>query len=170
MSTKTASFFWNTWLMKRPSRCQNLQMWENYCYTLVNQEVATVLLFHRFCCFSYIYPYVLKRNFKSGVFKELCHLLTGPDNTCPSSVCRVVERLRRTLEQQLPKVINETQTDYYQRFTVLMDYRSSVNGRAGMTPATLVIGRDTRFPEDLMFGSPTWDLASRTAELFFVIK
>ena len=89
-------------------------------YAIPNQEVTIVAtaLAHNLCC-HYEVPMEIHtdqgRNFKSGVFKELCCLL-GIQKTRkmpfhPQSD-EMVETFNRTLEQCLLKVADENQTDW----------------------------------------------------------
>ena len=92
-------------------------------YAIPNQEVTAVAkeLVHNFCC-RYGPPMEIHtdqgRNFKSGVFKELWHLL-GIRKTMTTPMHPqsdgMVERYNWTLEQHLSKVVDENQTDWDQR-------------------------------------------------------
>ena len=129
-------------------------------YTIPNQEVTTVAkaLVHNFCC-RYEVPMEIHMdqgwNFKSGMFKELCHLLTIlMTRTTPlhPQSDGMVERFNGTLEQHLSKGVDENQTDWDQHTPLLlMAYRSSVHNTTDITPAKLVFGREIRLRGDLMF-------------------
>jgi len=83
----------------------------------------------------------------------------------------MVERYVKTIEEHLRKVVSTHQRDWDERLPIfLLDYRASTHETTGVTPATMVFGRELRLPCDLMFGAPpdkeqsTMDYTAATVE------
>ncbi|KAJ8935685.1 hypothetical protein NQ318_016803 [Aromia moschata] len=65
----------------------------------------------------------------------------------------MVERMNRTINRYLSKVVSDHQRDWDQFLHLfLLAYRSSVHEATGQTPASIVMGRELRLPCDLKFG------------------
>ncbi|KAG5891945.1 hypothetical protein JTB14_002221 [Gonioctena quinquepunctata] len=132
-------------------------------YALPNQEaitVADVLVKEWICRFGI--PMELHsdqgRNFESNLFQEICLLLnirkTRTTALHPQSD-GMVERMNRTINRHLSKVVSDHQRDWDQYLHLfLMAYRSAVHESTGQTPASIIMGRKLRLPCDLKFGIP----------------
>ncbi|KAG5899440.1 hypothetical protein JTB14_033631 [Gonioctena quinquepunctata] len=130
---------------------------------LPNQEaitVADVLVKEWICRFGI--PMELHsdqgRNFESNPFQEICLLLnirkTRTTALHPQSD-GMVERMNRTINRHLSKVVSDHQRDWDQYLHLfLMAYRSAVHESTGQTPASIIMGRELRLPCDLKFGIP----------------
>jgi hypothetical protein len=67
----------------------------------------------------------------------------------------MVERYIKTVEEHLRKVVASYQRDWDERLHLfLLAYRASTHETAGLTPASLVFGRELRLLCDLLFGAP----------------
>jgi hypothetical protein len=67
----------------------------------------------------------------------------------------MLERYIKTVEGQLRKAIASNQRDWDAILPIfLLAYRTSTHGTTGLTPASLVFGRELRLPLDLLFGAP----------------
>ena len=65
----------------------------------------------------------------------------------------MVERMNRTMEKYLSKMVSERQKDWDRCIPLfLMAYRSAVNESPGQTPANILFGREMRLSCDLKFG------------------
>lgn len=98
------------------------------------------------------------RNFESRVFSVMCSRLgiqkTRTTPLRPQSD-GLVERLHRTLGQQLAILTAEHQRDWDEHLPlVLMACRSAVQDSTACTPSLLMLGRELRTPADLSFGRP----------------
>ena len=94
------------------------------------------------------------RNFESDVFKEITKILgikktrTTPYHP-PSD--GMVERMNRTLRNILSKLVNERKDDWGMWLPqALLSYRSTVHSLTGFSPHSLMFGRETRLPIDLV--------------------
>lgn len=98
------------------------------------------------------------REFEVAVFTECCSLLglrkTRTTPLRPQSD-GMVERLNRTMVQDLAKYCGEAQDDWDVRLPMfLMAYRSAEHEATSFTPARLMLGREIRLPVDLVMGRP----------------
>ena len=98
------------------------------------------------------------RNFESRVFAAMCSRLgiqkTRTTPLRPQSD-GLVERLHRTLGQQLAILTSEHQRDWDEHLPlVLMACRSAVQESTTCSPALLMLGRELRTPAELAFGRP----------------
>jgi transposase InsO family protein/predicted aspartyl protease len=130
-------------------------------YALPNQEattVADVLVKEWICRFGV--PLELHsdqgRNFESALFQGVCQILgirkTRTTPLHPQSD-GMVERMNRTLNRYLSKVVSDHQRDWDQHLHLfLMAYRSSAHETTGQSPANIAFGRELRLPCDLKFG------------------
>jgi hypothetical protein len=67
----------------------------------------------------------------------------------------MVERYIKAIEEHLRKVVTSHQRDWYEGLQLfLLAYRTSTHDMRGLTPASLVFGRELRLPCDLLFGVP----------------
>jgi hypothetical protein len=67
----------------------------------------------------------------------------------------MVEHYFKTVEEHLHKVVASHQRDWDERLPFfLLAYRASTHDTTGLTPASLVFGRELRLPCDLLFGAP----------------
>lgn len=99
------------------------------------------------------------KNFESEVFKELCQLLeirktrTSPANPRCNGQC---ERFNRTLIRMVKAYIKGQQREWDKNLGCLAAaYRATPHESTGMTPNLLMLGREVRFPAEIMFGSGT---------------
>jgi hypothetical protein len=67
----------------------------------------------------------------------------------------MVVRYIKTIEEHLRKVVASHQRDWDRRLHLfLLAYRASTHDTTGLTPASLVFGRELRLPCDLLIGMP----------------
>jgi hypothetical protein len=67
----------------------------------------------------------------------------------------IVEPYIKTVKKHLRKVVPSHQRDMDARLPIfLLAYRASTHDSTGLTPASLVFGRELRLPYDLLFGAP----------------
>jgi hypothetical protein len=135
-------------------------------YPMKNQETKTIadLLINEFVC-RFGIPHQIHtdqgRQFESSLFQNLCKRLNiDKTRTTPyhPQGDGLVERLNRTIESMLSKVISSTQKDWDEFLPLVMyAYRSSVHESTGETPAMMMFGRELDLPVDLLFGNHTCD-------------
>uniref|UniRef100_A0AAV2KTQ3 Gypsy retrotransposon integrase-like protein 1 n=1 Tax=Knipowitschia caucasica TaxID=637954 RepID=A0AAV2KTQ3_KNICA len=136
-------------------------------YALPDQEAETVAdtllegMFSRFGTPDIIHS-DQGRNFESRVFAALCDRL-NLQKTCTTPLHPqsdgLVERLNRTMQQQLAILTAAHQRDWDKHIPlVLMAYRSAVQNSTNCTPALLMLGREIRTPAALAYGRPPGDL------------
>eukprot|EP00731_Ephydatia_muelleri_P004061 Em0002g237a len=132
-------------------------------YPLPNMEAMTVArhLVSEFMC-RFGVPEQLHsdqgRNFESGVIKGICELLqVRKTRTTPyhPQSDGMVERFNRTLLNLLSLSVSENERDWDVKLPVLLfAYRTSVHETTGVTPFSMMLGREARLPEDLIYGLP----------------
>ena len=67
----------------------------------------------------------------------------------------MVERFNRTLLNLLRLSVSENERDWDVKLPVLLfAYRTSVHETTGVTPFSMMLGREARLPEDLIYGLP----------------
>src|SRR2546425_6609778 len=108
---------------------------------------------------STLFPYTTLFRSECSVLKELC-LALGIDKIRTTAykptTNGAVERLHRTMNSMLAKVVEENQKDWDQRLPAVMAaYRASVHEATGYTPNFLVFGRENRAPIDVLYGVPS---------------
>ena len=130
-------------------------------YPIRNQEAATVARMlmdqwiPRFGC-----PKQLLTDqgpcFEAALFRDLCRLMQiDKIRTSPykPSTNGTVERLHRTLNSMLGKVVAQNQKDWDIHLPWIMGaYRASQHESTGFTPNKLFLGRETCLPIDLVLG------------------
>jgi transposase InsO family protein len=98
------------------------------------------------------------RNFESPKLQEVLQRLgLSKTRTTPlhPQSDGMVERYFKTIEEHLQKVVTYKQRDWDEKLPIfLLDYRASTHNTMGLTPASLVFGRELRLPCDLLFGVP----------------
>ena len=99
------------------------------------------------------------RHFESHVFSEMCKILsirktrTTPYNPKSDGL---VERYNRTIVNAVSLMIqpHQHQKDWDEYLPYVgMAYRSSVQASTGQTPNSMMLGRETTMPVDLVFGA-----------------
>jgi len=93
--------------------------------------------------------------FKGSIFKKVCELL-GVEKLRTTaykpSTNGALERIHRTMNTMLSKVVDEKQKDWDTRVAFVMTaYKAPVHGATGFTPNRLVFGREMRFPNGLVY-------------------
>lgn len=132
-------------------------------FAIPNQEASTVAdcLVNNFIC-RFGVPRELHtdqgRNFESLLMREMLQRLnvhkTRTTPLHPQSD-GMVERYINTLLEHLRKVVSSHQRDWDTRVPMfLLAYRSSTHDTTGLSPASILFGRELRLPCDLMFGTP----------------
>jgi transposase InsO family protein len=97
--------------------------------------------------------------FESHLTHELCRIL-GIDKIRttaykPSSNGGI-ERLHRTLNSMMGKVVAENQRDWDERLpSIMAAYRASPHESTGYSPNFLMFGREVRAPVDLLYDAPS---------------
>jgi len=93
--------------------------------------------------------------FEGHMFKEICELL-GVDKLRTTaykpSTNGALERMHRTLNTMLGKIVDEKQKDWDKHVAYVMTaYNATVHSATGFTPNRLVFGREMRYPNELMY-------------------
>ena len=98
------------------------------------------------------------REFKNQLLDELFDRLNidrAFTTAYSPSTNGATERLHRTLNIMLAKVVAQDQRDWCERLPMVMAaYRSSVHTTTGFSPNFLVYGREVNAPIDVMLGRP----------------
>lgn len=88
------------------------------------------------------------------LYSQMCRQKTRTPPLHPQSD-GLVERMNRTIKNQLAMFIEENQRDWDQHIPfIMMVYRSAVDESTAGTPAKFMLGRDLRLPLDLLYGRP----------------
>lgn len=99
------------------------------------------------------------KEFDNLVLKEICRLLEIDKlrtTTYKASTNGAVERLHRTMNSMLGKVVSTNQRDWDQYLPSVMGaYRSSRHESTGFSPNFLMFGRENSMPVDVVMGVPT---------------
>ena len=122
------------------------------------ETIATLLVEQVFC--RYGAPLSLLtdqgKDVDGNLMRAVCELLgieklrTSPYK--PST--DAVEKMHRTLNAVLGKTVSEHQKDWDQRLPAAMAaYRASRHDSTGYSPNRLVLGRETRMPVDIIYGT-----------------
>jgi len=93
--------------------------------------------------------------FEGHIFQEVCELL-GVDKLRTTaykpSTNGALERMHRTLNTMLGKIVDEKQKDWDVHVAYVMTaYNATVHSATGFTPNRLVFGREMRYPNELMY-------------------
>jgi transposase InsO family protein len=146
-------------------------------YTIPNQEASTVVEALVANFYHFRVPRELHsdqvRNFESHLIQEGLQCL-GVSKTCTTPLHpqsdNMVESYIKTVEEHLRKFALR-QRDWDARLcTFLLAFRASTHDATGLTPASLVFGRELHLPCDLLFGAspnkeqPTIDHAANLVD------
>jgi hypothetical protein len=132
-------------------------------YAIPNHEASTVaeaLVTNFFCRFGILRELHSDQgpNFEPCLLQEVLQCLgVSKTRTTPlhPQSDGMVERYIKTVEEHLRKVIASHQRDWDERLPFFfLAYRASTHDKTGLTPASLVFGRELRLPYDLLFGAP----------------
>ena len=119
------------------------------------------------------------KQFESQLFKEIC-LILGSDKTRTTPYWPqsdgLVERMNRTLEDLLSKMVSQHQKDWDRCLQIAMlAYRSSVQESTGFSPVQLMYGSEVNLPIHLTLGPLpqeeenlhqfSWDLREHISEI-----
>jgi len=122
--------------------------------------VADALVNNFFCCFGVPMELHSKdgQNFDSRLMLEALEQLgVSKTRTIPlhPQSDGMVERYVKTIEEHLRKVVSTHPWDWDGRLPIfLLAYRASTHETTGVTPSSMVFGRELHLPCDLMFGGP----------------
>jgi len=93
--------------------------------------------------------------FEGSVMTEVCRLLEIDKIRTTSykpSTNGALERIHRTLNTMLGKIVSENQRDWDSHVAyVLAAYNATEHSATGYTPNMMVYGREMRFPNELMY-------------------
>jgi len=93
--------------------------------------------------------------FEGSLMTEVCRLLEIDKIRTTSykpSTNGAIERIHRTLNTMLGKIVSENQRDWDSHVAyVLVAYNATEHNAMGFSPNMLVYGRELRFPNQLMF-------------------
>ena len=99
------------------------------------------------------------RNYESDIFKELCRLLeisktrTSPGHPKGNGQ---TERFNKTLLQMIRAYLKGQQEEWDSNLGCLAAaYRATIHESTGATPNMLMLGREVRFPAEIIYGSAT---------------
>jgi len=93
--------------------------------------------------------------FEGNIFREMCEML-GVDKirttSYKPSTNGALERMHRTLNTMLRKMVDEKQRDWDAHVAYAMAaYNATVHSSTGFLPNRLLYGRELRFPNELMY-------------------
>jgi len=93
--------------------------------------------------------------FEGSIFKEMCEML-GVDKirttSYKPSTNGALERMHRTLNTILGKMVDEKQRDWDTHVAyALAAYYATVHSSTGFSPNRLLYGRELRFPNELLY-------------------
>jgi transposase InsO family protein len=112
----------------------------------------------------------LGKEFENSTLYEICNRLgiTKLRTTAyKASTNGAIERLHRTLNSMLGKVVGENQKDWCELLPFVMAaYRSSRHESTGFSPNFLTFGREVRAPVDLVLGQPVDDELIKNVDEF----
>lgn len=97
-------------------------------------------------------------NFESKVFTEMCKIL-GIDKTRTTTrrpqSDGMVERNIKTIKEMLTVFVNKSKRNWDHYLPLLMmAYRSAVHESTGVSPCSMMLGREITLPIDIMYGLP----------------
>ena len=102
------------------------------------------------------------REVDGRILREVCQLfgIEKLRTTAYKPSTNQVERFHRTMNSILGKTVSDHQKDWDTRLPFAMAaYRATQHDATGYSPNFLVLGRETRAPPDLVYGSPEEELA-----------
>jgi len=112
--------------------------------------------------------------FEGSVMTEVCRLLEIDKIRTTSnkpSTTGALERVHRTLNTMLGKIVSENQRDWDSHVAyVLAAYNAKEHSATGFTPNMIVYGREMRFPNELMYTDVGDDEAITTSSIEFVAE
>ena len=123
-------------------------------------SVARALMTHIFSRFGALLQLLSDRGseFESQLFSQLMKWMEIDKlrtTAYQPSTNGAVERVHRTLNTMLGKVVSDTQRDWDEKLPAVMAaYRASVHEATGYSPNRLFLGREVRMPLDLVMGLP----------------
>jgi len=132
-------------------------------FPMRNQEAHTVakLLVDRVFCVHGCPIQILSDrgpNFESELFKELCQRLAIDKirtTAYQPSTNGAIERFHATMHSLLARWVSDNHRDWDEKLpAVAFAYRTSVHESTGLTPFSMVMGREARIPADLVYGPP----------------
>src|SRR6185436_1510618 len=107
------------------------------------------------------------KEFDNIVLKEICRLLEVDKIRTPTYQARTnggVERLHRTMNSMLAKVVSDNQRDWDQHLPHVMGaYRASRHESTGYSPNFLMFGRENFAPLDVVMGVPVGEEAQASS-------
>jgi len=112
--------------------------------------------------------------FEGSVMSEACRLMEIDKIRTMSYkplTSRVMERVHRTLNTMLGKIMSEQQRDWDNHVAyVLAAYNATEHSATGYTPNMLVCGRELRFPNELMYADVEDDDVTLISSIAFVTE
>jgi len=112
--------------------------------------------------------------FEGSVMTEVCRLLEIDKIRTTSykpSTNGALERVHRTLNTMLGKIVSENQRDWDGNVVyVLAAFNGTEHGATGYTPNMMVYGREMRFPNELMYTDVGDDETMTTSSVEFVAE
>jgi hypothetical protein len=110
----------------------------------------------------------LGREFENETMYEICRLLQVDklrSTAYKPSTNGVVERLHRTLNSMLGKVVKEHQKDWCEHLPFVMAaYRATRHNSTQFSPNFLTFGREVRAPIDIVLGRPEGEDSLRSSD------
>jgi len=93
--------------------------------------------------------------FERNIFREMCEML-GVDKirttSYKPSTNGALERMHKTLNTMLGKMVDEKQRDWDAHVAYAMAaYNATVHSSMGFSPNRLLYGRELKFPNELMY-------------------
>jgi len=115
-----------------------------------------------------------RAEFEGSVMSEVCRLMEIDKLRTTSykpSTNRALERVHRTLNTMLGKIVSEQQCDWDNHVPyVLAAYNATEHSATGYTPNMLVYGRELRFPNELMYAEVGDDEVTLISSIAFVAE
>src|SRR6267154_2223616 len=114
------------------------------------------------------------KEFECSILKELCRLLNIDKlrtTAYKPSTNGAIERMHRTMNSMLPKVVAENQRDWDEKLPMVMAaYRASPHEATGFSPNYLVFGRENRAPVDILYDAPADNYRPGTYDEYAELK
>jgi len=114
------------------------------------------------------------KEFECSVLKELCRLLNIDKlrtTAYKPSTNGAIERMHRTMNSMLAKMVTENQRDWDEKLPMVMAaYRASPHEATGFSPNYLVFGKENRAPVDIVYDAPTDNYRPGTYDEYAELK
>jgi hypothetical protein len=135
--------------------CEAIPLPDKQAETVANALITTV--FCRLGCLLQILS-DQSTEFDNKLMKALCeklHISKLRTASYKPSTNSVAERIHRTLNSVMGKIVDENQTDWtYHLSFFIAAYRSAIHSSTGFSPNSLMFGREVHAPLDMLIKTP----------------